>query len=528
MSDASASDVKTTGVDAKAQRLDAAWLDAAWLDAAWLTAPGSAPLGLSLPAYDRESARAAGGVVHLGVGAFHRAHQAVAFDTLLARGHAGFSVTGVSLRQLDVPEQLNPQDGLYGVLRLDDAEAPALRVIGAIDRVLHAPTEREAVIAALADPRTWLVTLTITEKGYGHRASDGALDPSHPDVAQDLANPEAPRSALGLLVAAMGRRAAAGLPPPIVLCCDNLPSNGRLLRGLVLDFASRVQPGLMPWLDAHGVFPCTMVDRIVPATTRDDHAAVAERWGIVDAGLVKAEPFSQWVVEALDPRLAPLAEAGVQLVDDVAPFELAKLRLLNGSHSLIAYLGYLGGHEHVADAMAAPGMRATVSRLMRDEVAPTLPATPGLDLGAYRAALLARFANRALQHRTWQIAMDGSQKIPQRWLGTVAARRAAGARVPVLSVALAAWVQYVSGRDLAGQSIDVRDPLASALAARARHDDPTAAVRSVFAERAVFPPALTDDATLVDDVIAALARLRREGMVATLAALAPDDASGRS
>jgi fructuronate reductase len=165
---------------------------------------------------------------------------------------------------------------------------------------------------------------------------------------------------------------------------------------------------------------------------------------------------------------------------------------------------------------------------MRDEVAPTLPATPGLDLGAYRAALLARFANRALQHRTWQIAMDGSQKIPQRWLGTVAARRAAGARVPVLSVALAAWVQYVSGRDLAGQSIDVRDPLASALAARARHDDPTAAVRSVFAERAVFPPALTDDATLVDDVIAALARLRREGMVATLAALAPDDASGRS
>ncbi|MGL6290167.1 MAG: mannitol dehydrogenase family protein [Silanimonas sp.] len=497
------------------------------LNGARIAALGSAPPGLSRPAYDRDAARVAGGIVHLGVGAFHRAHQAVAFDTLLARGHAGFSVTGVSLRQLDVPEQLNPQDGLYGVLRLDDAEAPALRIIGAIDRVLHAPTERETVIAALADPRTWLVTLTITEKGYGHRPADGRLDPAHPDIAQDLANPDAPRSAIGLLVAALSRREAAGLPPPIVLCCDNLPANGRLLRGLVLDYAARMQPGLMPWLDAHGVFPCTMVDRIVPATTPDDHAAVAALWGIEDAGLVKAEPFSQWVVEALDPRLAPLANAGVQLVDDVAPFELAKLRLLNGSHSLIAYLGYLGGHAHVADAMAEPGMRSTVSRLMRDEVAPTLPATPGLDLEAYRVALLARFANRALQHRTWQIAMDGSQKIPQRWLGTVAARRSVGARVPVLAAALAAWVQYVSGRDLTGQPIDVRDPLASALAARARHDDPAAAVRSVFAERAVFPPALADDVTLIDDVSAALRRLRRDGVAATLAALSLDEASGR-
>jgi fructuronate reductase len=490
----------------------------------------SAPAGLSLPAYDRESARAAGGVVHLGVGAFHRAHQAVAFDTLLANGHTGFSITGVSLRQLDVPEQLNPQDGLYGVLRLDDAEAPALRIVGAIDRVLHAPTERETVIAALADPRTWLVTLTITEKGYGHRPADGALDPTHPEVAQDLANPDAPRSAIGLLVASLARRAAAGLPPPVVLCCDNLPANGRLLRGLVLDYAARVQPGLMPWIDAHGVFPCTMVDRIVPATTSEDHAAVVEHWGLEDAGLVKAEPFSQWVVEALDPRLAPLAQAGVQLVEDVAPFELAKLRLLNGCHSLIAYLGYLGGHAHVAEAMAAPGMRATVSRLMRDEVAPTLRAVPGLDLATYRAALLARFANRALQHRTWQIAMDGSQKLPQRWLATVAARRTAGADVPVLAAGLAAWLQYVSARGLDGAAIDVRDPLASTLARALAAAGPEAGaqVRTLMAERAVFTEALAADAALAAAIEDALTALRRDGVAAVLARLGEGmDATGR-
>ena len=491
------------------------------LDGAWLRAAAALPrAGLSLPGYDRAAALAAGGVVHLGVGAFHRAHQAVAFDTLLANGHRGFAVTGVSLRQLDVPEQLNPQDGLYGVLRLDDEAEPALRVIGATGGVLHAPTERERVLAALADPRTWLVTLTITEKGYGHRPADGQLDLGNAEIAADLASPDEPRSAVGLIVTAMARRHAAGLPPPVVLCCDNLPSNGRLLQGLVLDFAARTRPTLLPWLEAEGRFPCTMVDRIVPATTDADRAAVRERFAIDDHGLVKAEPFSQWVIEARDARLAPLSEAGAQLVDDVAPFELMKLRLLNGSHSLLAYLGYLGGHAHVAEAMAAPGMRDVVARLMRRDVAPTLAAPAGFDLDDYQRALLARFANRALQHRTWQIAMDGSQKIPQRWLGTVAERRAAGHRVPVLAAALAAWTQYVSGRDLSGASIDVRDPLASTLAARARQDNAADAVRAVFAERAVFPSALADDATLVDDVTAALVRLRRDGVAATLAHLA--------
>ncbi len=503
---------------AKVPRLGCALLNVRSAAQRSQTRPANA-LGLSLPGYNRERAALEGGVVHLGVGAFHRAHQAVAFDTLLAKGHRGFFVTGVSLRQRDVPDQLNPQDGLYGVLRLDDANEPALRVVGAIGRVLHAPTERETVLAALADPLTWLVTLTITEKGYGHRPADGVLDRAHPEIAHDLANPAEPRSAIGLLVASLSRRAAAKLPAPIVLCCDNLPANGRLLRGLVLDYAAQVRPELVPWINAHGVFPCTMVDRIVPATTAADHTAVREQWDLEDHGLVKAEPFSQWVIEAQDPRLAPLAEAGAQMVDDVAPFELAKLRLLNGSHSLIAYLGYLGGYAHVAEAMAAPGMRSAVSQLMRDEVAPTLSSAVGLDLGAYRAALLARFSNRALQHRNWQIAMDGSQKIPQRWLRTIEAQRQAGARVPVLAAALAAWIQYVSGQDLAGQPIDVRDPLASSLAGRANHDDPARAVREVFAERAVFPQSLADDSVLKDDVSAALSHLRRSGVVATLGVL---------
>ena len=512
------SDAASSKAAARAVRLDAAWLRDAH-DSVAEPAKHRAG-GLTLPAYDRAAAQAAGGIVHLGVGAFHRAHQAVAFDALLAKGHRGFAITGVSLRQLDVPEQLNPQDGLYGVLRLDDDAEPALHVVGAMGRVLHAPTEREAVIAAIADARTWLVTLTITEKGYGHRPADGQLDLGNAEIAADLASPDEPRSAVGLIVTAMARRHAAGLPPPVVLCCDNLPSNGRLLQGLVLDFAARTRPTLLPWLEAEGRFPCTMVDRIVPATTDADRAAVRERFGVDDHGLVKAEPFSQWVIEALDPRLAALADAGVQLVDDVAPFELMKLRLLNGSHSLLAYLGYLGGHAHVAEAIAAPGMREVVAQLMRSEVAPTLAAPAGFDLDEYQRALLARFANRALRHRTWQIAMDGSQKIPQRWLGTVAARRAAGARVPTLAAALAAWVQYVSGRDLAGNPIDVRDPLASSLAKRANVDDAATAVRGVFAERAVFPEALAGDVALTDDVTLALATLRRDGVAGVLASLA--------
>ncbi len=475
------------------------------------------PPGLAMPRYQRRAMLERGGVVHLGVGAFHRAHQALYFDDLLNAGCSGFAVTGVSLQKYDVPQQLNPQGGLYSLLSLSN-DAPMVRLVGCMDRVLHAPSQAPEVLACMADSRTWMYTLTITEKGYCHHPSSGELNVEHPDIAHDLEYPQQPKSALGFLCAALDRRRLAGELAPIVLCCDNLPSNGRVLRGLALSLSAR-NPALHDWIASNVSFPNTMVDRIVPATTVADQEFVRERFGYADAGLVKAEPFSQWVIEAGDMRLAPLAEVGATLVADVAPFELMKLRLLNGSHSLLAYLGYLAGHETVSDAMAAPGFGALIERFMDDEVAPTLLPPNDFDLGNYAAELRARFRNRALAHRTWQIAMDGSQKIPQRWLGTLRARIETGQSCARLALGLAAWMQYVTGFDLEGARIDVRDPLAERFAAIAMANPESAsyaaamlAVREVFAEDLVTP-------RLVAAIGAALERLRVSGVAACLQGL---------
>ncbi len=470
------------------------------------------PAGVILPAYARQPALDRGGVVHLGLGAFHRAHQAQYFDDLLGAGHDGFAVTGIALQKFDVPQQLNPQDGLYSVLSLSNDE-PSVRVIGCIERVLHAPSQRAAVLARMADPRTWLITLTITEKGYCHHPSSGALNREHPDIAHDLANADRPKSALGLLCAALDLRRRAGELAPVVLCCDNLPNNGRVLRGLVLSL-SETNPALHDWIAQQVSFPCTMVDRIVPATTVADFEYVRERFGYADAGLVKAEPFSQWVIEACDQRLVPLAKVGAMLVDDVAPFELMKLRLLNGSHSLLAYLGYLAGHQTVSDAMAAPGFGALIDSFMRDEVAPTLAPPAGFDLAGYASDLRARFRNRALAHRTWQIAMDGSQKIPQRWLGTLHARLASGSSFARLALGLAAWMQYVTGRDLKGEPIEVCDPLAARCAElAAAHANAASYVQAMLSLRDVFPAAV-DTPAVGAAVAAALEKLRARGVSA--------------
>lgn len=450
-----------------------------------------------LPGYDRGRSRA--GVVHLGIGAFHRAHQAVYFDDLLARGHDGYAVIGASLRSGTVSAQLNPQDGLYGVLSLDGARRE-YRVIGAVRDVLVAERDPAALLARMTAAETRIVGLTVTEKGYCHRPADGSLDLDHPDIRHDLAHPDVPRSAIGFLVAMLAARHAARALAPVVLCCDNLPHNGRLLAGLCRSHAETAgRADLARWIEDTVRFPCTMVDRIVPATEDEDRAALAHELGIDDRGLVKAEPFSQWVIEADarsgDDPVAPLAEVGALLVADVAPFETMKLRLLNGAHSALAYLGYLAGCETVDRAMALPGMPAFIAVLHGDEIVPTLQVPADFDLAGYRQALLARFANAALRHRTWQIAMDGSQKLPQRLLGTVADRLAAGASVDALALAVAAWIRYVGGIDERGATIDVRDPLAARLAQTiAPHrDDPEATVAAVLAIDAVFPPALAAD-----------------------------------
>jgi fructuronate reductase len=469
------------------------------------------------PAYDRSAVKA--GVVHLGIGAFHRAHQASVFEAALAAGDLRWGIIGVSLRSAGVRDQLVPQDGLYTLVERE-GDRRRLQVMGAVQTVLVAPEDPEAVVAALASPDTHLVTLTITEKGYKLDPATGQLIEADADVAADLASLDAPRTAPGFLVAALARRRAAGLPPFTAISCDNLPHNGARLAQAVLRMAAVHDAALAAWIEAEGAFPPTMVDRIVPATTDADVTDLTTALGVEDRAMVKTEPFIQWVIEDRFAGPRPdFAALGVQLTGDVAPWEEAKLRLLNGAHSGIAYLGGLADIDFVHEVVALPEGRRFVERLW-DEAAATLSPPPGLDVTAYRAQLMARFANPALQHRTRQIAMDGSQKLPQRLLATIAARRATGARCPALKLAVAAWMRWQGGMDDQGQTFPVDDPLAArTTAALQGADTAEQKVAALLAIDAIFPPALAQDTGLAQLLAAWLHRLETEGARATLARL---------
>jgi fructuronate reductase len=378
------------------------------------------------------------------------------------RTDPSWGIIGASLRRPDTRKALAPQDFLY-TLAVRGGSGTTTRVIGSLLDVLDAATQRADLLAVMADPRIRIVSLTVTEKGYCHDPATGALDPHHPDILHDLAHPEAPVSAPGLIVRALEMRRAAGIAPSTVLCCDNLPSNGETTARIVTGFAALRDKELADYIAGEVAFPSTMVDRIVPATTEADRTYVLEAMGVMDAWPVVTEPFTQWVIEdRFSIGRPPLEIAGVQLVTDVRPFELMKLRMLNGSHSLIAYLGYLGGYAYVNEAIADPALRTLIHEFMTDEVMGTLP-TDLCDLAAYRDALVDRFRNPALLHRTRQIAMDGSQKLPQRLLGTIRDRLAKGLPATRATLGVAAWMRYVTGVDEQGREIDVSDPLATRL-----------------------------------------------------------------
>jgi len=408
------------------------------------------------PAYDRTATRI--GIVHLGVGAFHRAHQAVYIDDVLA-DDPDWAICGVSLRNPDVRDALRPQDGLYALALLDGG--PSLRVIGALREVLCAPDEQDAVLARLADPDVRLVMLTVTEKGYC-LGGDG-LDLAHPDIVHDLAAPDAPVSAIGYVVAGLARRHARGTAPYTVLSCDNLADNGGRLRRAVLQYAEILDPPLARWIESEVTFPRSMVDSITPATDAAVRDRVAARLGVVDAWPVQREPYSQWVVEDRFCNGRPAFErVGVTLSDDIAGFDRAKLRLLNGPHSALAYLGTLMDIETVADAMRDPALAGFLERLMRDDIAPTLDAPAGFDPDAYIDAILARFRNPDIRHLLSQIAWDGSQKIPVRLVGTIQDALAAGRPIDRLCVPIAAWMHFVRRQAQAG--VELVDPMAERLA----------------------------------------------------------------
>ncbi|MBX9618457.1 MAG: mannitol dehydrogenase family protein [Hyphomicrobiales bacterium] len=443
------------------------------------------PGDVERPRYERRTVRP--GIIHLGVGAFHRAHQAVATEAVLNAGAREWGVLAASLRSADTRDALMPQDGLYTV-SVREPGGERLQVIGAISDVLVAPHSPERLLAAMADPAIRIVSLTVTEKGYCLDPASGALDATHPDIVHDLAHGSAPRSAPGFLVAALAVRRAQGVAPFTVLCCDNLPANGRTVKRAISAFAALRDDRLARHIADDVACPATMVDRIVPATVDEDRRRIAELLGLSDRWPVVSEPFSQWVIEDVFPGGRPdWTLGGAEFVDDVAPHELMKLRLLNGAHSCLAYLGHLAGHETVADAANDPIFVAFLARLWC-EAAASLPERMQRDAGAYTSRLLARFQNTAIRHRLLQIAMDGSQKLPQRLLNTIRDNLAAGRPVDHLVLGVAGFCVYASGQDERGQAIDVRDPLAAELKARLGdlRAAPEAAARRVLQMATLF------------------------------------------
>lgn len=476
--------------------------------------------GTVLPSYDRTALIP--GILHLGVGAFARAHICVFTEDLLARDFGPWGIVGASLKRPDQRDRLAPQNGLYTTIARDGAGDRA-RIVGCLAGVHVAPEDPAGLLRLMADPAIRIVSLTITEKGYDHDPATGRLDPSHPEIRHDLEAPDRPASAVGFIVEALRLRRAAGAAPFTVLCCDNLPANGRLVSRLVADMAALRDDGLAAWIERNGAFPSTMVDGIVPAA-RDEDRALAERLtGLEDAAPVVHEPYRRLVVEDrfVDGARPAWETVGVEIAADVEPYEHMKLRLLNGAHSALAYLGYLAGHETIVDAMGDPVFAAYVDRFWHDEVIPCVEAPPGVDLEEHVATLKRRFSNPAIRHRTWQIAMDGSQKLPQRLLGTVRERLAAGAPIDRLALAIAAWIRYVGAVDEQGRPIDVRDPLAPELKRTIDEagSEPAARVRAVTSVQKVFGTDLAGEPRFVRPVTDAYAKLLVMGARATTAGL---------
>ncbi|MGR7026315.1 mannitol dehydrogenase family protein [Geodermatophilus sp. URMC 62] len=482
------------------------------LDAAALPAlAGSVPV----PTYDRSRVRA--GIVHLGVGAFHRSHQALYVDRLLEQGAAQeWGICGVGVLPSDraMAEAMAAQDCLYTLVvkHADGTFEP--RVVGSIVEYLLAPDDPEAVVEKLAAPETRIVSLTVTEGGYNFSAVTGEFDADDPDVISDLQPGAALRTTFGLVTEALVRRRERGVGPFTVVSCDNIQHNGDVARRSFAAFARLRDPALGEWVAAEVPFPNSMVDRITPATTDDDRAEVARRFGIEDRWPVVCEPFVQWVLE---DRFAlgrpPLEDAGVQIVEDVEPYERMKLRLLNSGHQALAYLGSLMGYRLVHEAAQDPLFQRLLLDYMVEEATPTLLPVPGIDLDAYRHELLERFANPAVRDTLARLAFDGSERLPKWLLPVVRDNLAAGGEVRRSAAVVAGWARYSEGVDDEGRPLDINDRRKDRLAASARRqrEDPLA----FLADRELFGD-LVDDERFTAPYLATLASLHERGARATL------------
>jgi fructuronate reductase len=468
------------------------------------------------PTYD--PARHGHGIVHLGIGAFHRAHQAYYTDAALAAAGGDWQIVGASLRSVELADALNPQNGLYTLIERGASEVRA-RLIGSVERVIAASRAPDDLMTSLIDRRTRIVTMTVTEKAYGVDRATMTVDVRHPAIAADLRKPANPSGVLGLLTEALRHRRLEQVEPFTVLCCDNLPDNGEFVRCGVIDFACRLDPALGDWIAEKVCFPSCMVDRITPAATEQTRADALRLTNCIDQAPVETEPFTQWVIEDRFPSGRPAWEAGGALfVDDVQPYEAMKLRMLNGAHSMLAYAGFLAGRRYVRDAVAPSGFRSLIERHF-NAAASTLPRLPAIDLDAYARQLLSRFANPAIAHETYQIAMDGTEKLPQRILAPALAAREKGLDVGPFAFAVATWMRYCLGRLDDGTRFALRDPreeeIGRLLSGAATPSD---VVDALHALPNFFPEQLRADPVWRRAVNSRLAAMMDQGMQAAIAA----------
>ncbi|HEY8597999.1 MAG TPA: mannitol dehydrogenase family protein [Thermomicrobiales bacterium] len=457
---------------------------------------------VAVPTYDRAALIPA--IVHLGVGSFHRAHQAVYLDDLARRGVMEWGECGVGLRRPDMHDALAPQDNLYTVIERG-ADGDSAHVIGAMQRYLHAPQDPAAVLDTLADPRTRVVTLTITMPSYDIDPVTGDFQADTPEVQADLdrADGAAPVSVFGYLCDALARRRDAGIAPFTILSCDNMQDNGGATRTAVVSYAQRCDEGLADWIAEHVAFPSSMVDRITPETTPEHRALLAEQFGIADRWPVVTEPFRQWIIEdTFSNGRPPLEQVGVQFVADVGPYMTMKTRLLNASHCALGYLGILAGYGRTDEAMGDPLIREFIARVMDEEVTPLLPDVPGIELDAYKRTLLERFANPQIGDNLSRLAARGSTKMPTFVLPSIKEAIEAGRPHTLLDLAVAAWFRYLQGVDDDGKAIEVVDPLADRLQELAPRgeEDP----RQLLHEQQIFDSLGHDD-----DFAAAVERAAR-------------------
>ena len=466
------------------------------------------------------------GIVHIGLGAFHRAHQALySHEAIAATGefHWGICAANIFGGQ-ELVQDLQEQDNAYTVTEMNPDGSRTVKLATAISQSMAVEDDRRPLLEVMVAQTTRIVSLTITEKGYCLNPATGELLLDNPLIAHDLDNTHNPKSALGLIVNALDQRRAKGIAPFTILSCDNVPDNGKRARAAVIQMAEAMDKELAVWIREQVAFPCTMVDRIVPAMTEESFADVRAYLGVEDKGAIVTEAYRQWVIEDHFTMGRPQWDKidGAMFVSDVQPYEEMKLRMLNGSHSILAYLGYLAGYKTIDACMQDEQFVKVTRHYMNNEAAVTLEMPEPTDFASYGEKLIERFTNPGLKHQTWQIAMDGSQKVPQRWLNSARTLLAEGKSFDAIALGIGGWMHYVSGTDEQGNAIDVRDPMAEQLKAIAHQhqEKPAQLVKAFLALDAIFDPSLAVNEQFVAAVTDAYFSIRELGAKLAVAQLA--------